>query len=365
MKTTMRIGFVIPTMHRGGAERAMSIICNELSRKGHAIVLILTEDSEKINNELDEKITIVNASDESVGFVRKMPHYIANIRHAIVEYNLGIVVSFIVRTNVCSIIASRIAKVPVVVSERNDPYKIPGNRFAKFIRDIVYNFADGFVFQTKYARDYFKKRIVEKSTIILNPVTDEIDRVIMPDEKEKTIISVSRLFPQKNIPMLIKAFDKIQNLIPEYSLHIYGIGPEEGDLRNMIEKLQLSDRVFLDGMAYDIVQRIANANVFVLTSNFEGLSNALIEAMCVGTCCIATDSPTFGNRELIEDGVNGFIIPMDGIDQLAERLLKTIIDEELNRELSQKAMELRNKVNGNMISGLWEAYLSEIYRERG
>lgn len=361
----MRIGFVIPTMYRGGAERAMSIICNELSRKGHTVVLMLTEDALDIHNKLDEKILVIDVSDGSASFIRKMPHHILNIKNVIEEYKIEIVVSFIVRANVCSIIASKMAGIPVVVSERNDPYTIPGNRFAKLLRDVVYNFADGFVFQTEYARDYFAKNIRKKSTIILNPVTDEIDSINLCNEKENTIISVSRLFPQKNLQMLIKAFDKIKILVPEYSLHIYGVGPEEEKLREMIETLHLGDRVFLDGMAYDVVQKVANAKVFALTSNFEGLSNALIEAMCVGTCCIATDSPTYGNRDLIENGVNGFIIPMNNSDCLAEVLLTAIKDEELNRNISRNALDLRNRVRSNVISDSWEMYLTDIYKNRG
>jgi glycosyltransferase involved in cell wall biosynthesis len=359
----MRLGFLIPSMCRGGAERVMSILCTKLAERGHEITLMLTEDAVNIKNTLDDRVKIVDITDSHKKFFMRVPQYIKKIKKTILNEKLDVVISFIVRTNVCAIIACKQLKIPVIISERNDPYTIPGGFLQKKIRNFIYRYSNGFVFQTEYARNYFSKKIRSRSTIILNPVSDEVSNIIACNKKENLIISVSRLFPQKNLTMLINAFALIQNQIPDYRVEIYGVGPEEDILNKLIQENGLTDKVNLMGLADDVVLRVAKAKLFVLSSNFEGLSNALIEAMCVGTACIATDSPTYGNRELIRSGENGYLVPVNDTQQLSDKMLELILNEGLNKKFSKNAKKLLEVTNSNIIVDLWESYIITIYND--
>lgn len=357
----MNVGFLIPSMERGGAERAMSILCNQFAERGHNVFLMLSEDSSTINNPLSEYVTIVDVVDNHSFYGARIPRYIKKIKNTICKHKIDLVISFIVRTNVNAIIACRMLNVPVIVSERNDPYTIPNSKLSKIIRDFVYRFADGFVFQTEYAQHYFNDSIVKRSEIIVNPTSDEIKAIPDVNEKDKVIICVSRLAEQKNIILLINAFNKIKKFIPDYRLEIYGEGPDRGVLEQHIKTLSLQNKVFLMGLVKDVILRVSRAKTFVLSSNFEGLSNALLEALCVGTACVATDSPTYGNRALIKDGVNGFLVPVNDLDALAEKMLLVTENDELNARLSQQAKMLYKETNSKTIADKWELYIYKLF----
>ena len=237
--------------------------------------------------------------------------------------------SFITRTNIYSIIACKLAAVPIIVSERNNPYLIPGNSKLRTLRNFLYKYADGIVFQTSYAQNYYCGKISGKSSIIMNPITAYKKDLIPIKGRDNIIITACRLEPQKNVALLIKAFAKISSQIPDYNLHIYGRGSLRRDLENLINSFQLGGRVFLMGVDENVIDKVANAKIFVLSSDFEGLSNSLAEALSVGTACIATDSPTYGNRNLIVDGKSGFIVPVGEIDMLAEKILELVTNENL------------------------------------
>lgn len=320
----MNIAFVIPSMLRGGAERAMSILCNEFARKGDVVFLYLTEIADNVEYPLVDDVNLVDLTVNLEPYIRKIPIFIKKIKKRIKEDNIDVVVSFITRTNIYSIIACKLAAVPIIVSERNNPYLIPGNSKLRTLRNFLYKYADGIVFQTSYAQNYYCGKISGKSSIIMNPITAYKKDLIPIKGRDNIIITACRLEPQKNVALLIKAFAKISSQIPDYNLHIYGRGSLRRDLENLINSFQLGGRVFLMGVDENVIDKVANAKIFVLSSDFEGLSNSLAEALSVGTACIATDSPTYGNRNLIVDGKSGFIVPVGEIDMLAEKILELV-----------------------------------------
>lgn len=360
----MNLGFIIPTMYRGGAERAMSIVCNKMVERGHNVTLMLTEDATDRKNPLDERIEIVDLTNDINKYLLKIPRYVDDISKVIKDRKLDLVVSFIVRTNVSAILACKKAKIPVIVSERNDPYSIPADFTSRILRNVVYRYSDGFVFQTKYARDYFPKKIQDRSVIIMNPTSHEIAELPQSIKKEDVIISASRLEEQKNLPMLIEAFSRLEKEYPTYRVDIYGVGGHKDNIQKIINDKGLVHKIVLKGLVIDVIQRVASSNIFVLCSNFEGFSNALVEAMCAGTACIATDSPTYGNREIIEDGKNAFLIPVNDVDALTEKLKILMDNEKLRVEMGRNAKTLYDKTNSDVIADQWEKYIVEIYNRR-
>lgn len=358
----MNMGFFIPSMYRGGAERVMSVLCNEFTKRGNKVTLFLTENEDGICFILDEKIDVINIDSSKKCYIAKMWDYIKRLEKEIRDRDIGIVISFIVRTNISAIIACQHVRVPVIISERNNPYIVPANPKLRAIRDFVYRYADGTVFQTQYARDYFSERIKKHSRIIMNPMSEVIGDSVEFEHKDNIIISACRLEPQKNVPLLIEAFERIANEIPHYKLHIYGEGSKKDSIASIIRQKNLEDKVLLMGQSGEVINKVANAKIFVLSSDFEGLSNALMEAMCVGTACVATDSPTYGNRDIISDGYNGFLVPVGDAKALGNKILELAKSDELLKLFSERAKRLAEKTNRTKIVDDWEAYINKIIK---
>lgn len=357
----MNIAFVIPSMLRGGAERVMSILCNDLSSRGHNVILCLTENANDIMYPLVSRVSVVDMTYDKGCFAFKIPRYIGCLYRTFKEKKIDVVVSFITRTNIFSIIACKIAGIPVIVSERNNPSLVPANKKLRTVRDFLYNYSDGIVFQTKYARDYYSYNVQRKSIIIKNPC-ESPDTIMQYEKKENVIISACRLAPQKNVSLLIKAFSKIKDEIPDFNLHIYGDGPLKQDLERQIIEEGISDRAYIKGIEPDIIKIMAKSKIFALPSDYEGLSNSLTEAMCTGAACIATDSPTYGNRDIIKDKVSGVLVPVGNVDVFADNLKLIASNISFAKSLSNEAIKIRNQVCTDRIVTSWLSYIAEIIK---
>ena len=356
----MNVAFVIPSMLRGGAERAISILCNEFINGGHNVTLILTEKTERVCYPLNPDVNVVNISLEKGPFILRFLRQSQLFSRLLKEREIEIVISFITRTNLLSIITCKIAGVPIIISERNNPYIVPSSSIFRKVRDFFYRFADGVVFQTKYAKEYYCKSIQNKSTIIMNPISDITSYRVPFNSKINRIVTTCRLDPQKNVKMLIEAFSKIENRIPSFKLVIYGDGEQMDDLRNIVLNHGLDSRIVFMGQVSNALEEVSRSKIFVLSSNFEGLSNSVIEALCLGTACVVTDSPTYGNRDLINPGQNGYLTKVGDADDMAEKLLQIVENEDLCKQFSCEAQKLYNKVNSKMIYNSWLLFVNKV-----
>ncbi len=226
----------------------------------------------------------------------------------------------------------------------------------------MYKSANGYVFQTEYARDYYKKNGIKGiNTIIYNPVSNKVKN-ISKRKQDGVIITACRLEPQKNIPLLIKSFSRICDKFPDSTLDIYGEGSEFSSLQKMIFELKLEDRICLRGRTDKVIEKMAEASIFVLSSDYEGMPNALIEAMCVGTACIATDAPTYGCRELITDGVNGYICPVNDADVMSKCIEKLLGDPIVIRAFEKESVKIIEKVSQEKIIKQWSDFIKLVIK---
>jgi glycosyltransferase involved in cell wall biosynthesis len=249
-----------------------------------------------------------------------------------------------------------------IISERNDPEHFAGKKSIKIISRLLLRFAHGYIFQTKDARDSYGLRIAEKSKVIANPLFNLQDMPEYPfiGEREKMIVSVGRLNEQKNQKLLIDAFVEVHKIHPEYGLTIWGEGPERNKLEKIIRDYGLSESVFLPGTQKNLVNELYKKSVFVLCSDFEGMPNALMEAMALGLPCISTDCPCGGPRELIENGVNGLLISVGSKQQLIQAML-TVINCTIDvKSLCNKAFKIREKYSIDNICKEWMSALEEF-----
>ena len=255
-------------------------------------------------------------------------------------------------------------KIPIIVSDRNDPHKEYKSIINKILMNKFYKKADAFVFQTHEQLEYFNKSIQDKATIIYNPIKDDFLEDSEKTKYDKTIIAVGRLVPQKNHKMLITAFSKVVEKHSDYTLKIFGKGKLEEELKKHIKNMKLEDKVKLCGISNDIKSELNKSEIFVLASNYEGLPNCLIEAMALGLPVISTDCPCGGPKELIENEKNGILIPVNNKEKMSDAIIRLIEDKELQKSISIEATKIKEKLHPNKILSEWEEYIKFVLNKR-
>lgn len=357
----MKILFYINVLHNGGAERVISILANYFNKKGYQVVVV---NSYPVENEyyLDKEIRHIylNQSRVKGSFLARNIRQIIILRKIIKEFNPAFSISFMAEPNFRNIIATIGLKTKTILSVRNDPAREYYNFLLQYLSKFLFRLSDGIVFQTNDAMRFFSNKIHLKSKVIFNPVNDifftenEVINVI----KSNKIISVGRLESQKNFELLINAFSKICNS-SNLLLYIYGEGSERSKLQKLIDSLNLSNRVFLLGNVKDIVHCLKDARLFVLSSNYEGMPNALMEAITLGIPCISTDCPCGGPRELLD---KRFLVPIDDVDSLSK-----IMEDVTSNEILLQNMSSSNKIKSrtfkiDYIGQEWIEFMNEILK---
>ena len=196
--------------------------------------------------------------------------------------------------------------------------------------------------------------------MIPNPVFVKAEDYPKVKERRKAIVTVGRLHPQKNHKLLIDAFALVADQISDYTLEIYGDGELKDELQRHIDDLGLNNRVFLKGTSKEIHKLIYDAALFVLSSDYEGLPNTLLEAIALGIPSISTDCRPGGAREIIEDGINGRIVPIGSEKILATEILTVLSDTELTEKYSKNALISSRRFNTENIYNLWTDYILGI-----
>lgn len=350
-----KIIIVTRNMHGGGAERVIAQLANYFYDKGN-ICDIITINNEKVLYELNQQIKLTPIGEKSKNkLVDKILRY-SELRKIILQASPDIVLSMPEDIGIYVILALRGTKIPVYVSERNNPWVMPDVKITRILRKMMYPFARGIIFQTEMAKSFFSKSIQKKGIVLGNPVDDR--RIPQPfaGEREKVIVAAGRLDRQKNFPLLIRAFSMNAEKHPEYKLIIFGEGELKKELEELVEKLKLHDKVSLPGRKSDVLMKMRNAAMFVLSSDYEGLPNILIEAMCMGMPVISTDCPSGGPKQLIENEINGILVPVNDVEKMAQaidRMTNAIYAEKLGNE----AFKLRKKITSRQVFEEWESFL--------
>ena len=354
----MNITFVTPGMNYGGAERVISILSNQWVSMGHNVNLIIIGENPECVYTLDNAVKVHCIGGLSGKPVISHIKLIKKIKKCILDFKSDVVISFMNDSCAYSALALGHTKIPLFYSERNDPTRVNQRKIDKLYRKIVENKSKGIVFQTNGAKSYYKKSVQNKSMVILNPFDTQNLPEYNFDNREKTIVSVGRLQPQKNQALLIDAFALIAKDFPDYTLKIYGDGVLKEELQNQIAKAGLGNQVILMGAHKDVLNKINTSSLFVLSSDFEGLPNALIEAMCIGIPSVSTDCSPGGARELIEDGENGFVVPCNDAQALADAMKKVLSDNELARKFSVEGKKISNRMESKEIAEKWLDFIN-------
>lgn len=297
----MKLLFMIVNLEKGGAQRVMLNLCHALS-KDHTIDLLTLRDSE-IGYPIDGLNHIkLNGSEIKNRFIRFIFQR-KQVKTILNKDKYDLIISFLPETNFMNTSIQTYAK--KIINVRNDP-KVEYKGLYHLLMQYFYPKADVCVVQTQTIKEYFLPYL-DKVEVIPNPVS----RIIQYDVKRKPIVlNVGRYVPQKNQALLIQAFSEFHKEHHNYECHIVGQGPLKQELHDLISSLGCEDCIKLIEPRDEIFKIMQEAEIFVLSSNYEGYPNVLIEAMACGCASISTDCASGAPREIIQHEVNGLIIKM-------------------------------------------------------
>lgn len=355
----MKCLFVAPGMAFGGAERVCAILAREWAVSGVETCILVTKTEAEAMYPLPENTLLVSCKKEVQGAKIKQLALIRAIRKWCTAWKPDVVISFYNDLCALTALAVRGLNIPLLYSERNDPGRTNRRFMDRVYRKITELFADKVVFQTQGARKCYSGFVQKKSQVILNPLDASAFPVHDFGKERKEIVSVGRLEPQKNQKLLITAFAKLAKRHPEYRLVIYGTGSLQKALEQQIREAGLDGCVLLAGTRKNVQDAIRDAALFVMSSDYEGLPNALMEAMALGLPCLATDCTPGGARELIRHGQNGLLVPCGDVNALAAAMEKMITDREMAAILGKNAIELREKADSQRIANEWLAFIQQ------
>lgn len=348
----------------GGAERSMINVANGLVNMGNDVTIISLK-SNNVVYEIDKKINYIFIPDTKSIKINKQLSRLLNLKKQLKTIKPDVVISFWLQSAIFTAIISKFIRFKNIYSERGDPTDEEYRGLLGLLRNIFSKSIDGFVFQSAGAKACFPEAIQKKSIIIHNAViVGSIDHP-SPNKRRKVIVGVGRLHEQKNHKLLINSFAKVSAFFPEYTLEIYGEGPLKNRLLAQIERLGLKNKVVLKGATRLLHDEIKDASLFVLTSDYEGMPNALLEAMALGLPCISTDCKPGGVREIIEHGINGIIVNRNSTEELACAIQDLINNPDKAETLSRNAKEGSSLYSPQKIYDLWDDYIESVIEGTG
>lgn len=347
----MDVIFVVSALHGGGAERVIATLANYMADRGDDVTILMTAGDEVVY-QLNETVQLISIGQASGGNPLVQIKRLMTMRQYFKVHRQSHIVSFSTTINLFTIIASLGLKMDVIVSERNDP-----NRFHyKRLRDMIYALGGRFVFQTEEAADCFSKAIRERSCVIPNPIRTGLPEVYT-GEREKKIVAAGRLEPQKNHKLLLEAFAGFHKNYPEYTLHIYGKGKLEQELKTLASELHIESHVVWEGFRADVLERIRTYGMYVLSSDYEGISNSLMEAMALGLPCISTDCPIGGSRLCIQNEENGLLTQTGDREALQSAMEWIAQDSKRAEAMGQRAAGIRERFSEEKICEFWRSFI--------
>lgn len=356
-----KIIFCIDSLEKGGAQRVISVLSNEFCKENEVYIITLFKVDIEYN--FDDRIKVIQMDSNKkniFSYIRKIKY----MKKVINDIKPDIIISFLIKSSMFSSLGK--GRYKLIISDRNDPKEEYKRKLHFFCMKNTYKKANGFVFQTEDAKRYFE-RIFDFSKyyneIIFNPVDSKFENNVSSRERKNIIVSIGRLTAQKNFKLLIDSFYKIKDEIPQYNLKIYGKGELHDELERYIEYKGLKERVTLQGVSNNIQNVLLESKIYVLSSDYEGMPNTLVEAMTIGTPVIATDCPCGGPRMLIKNGENGLLVPVNESDALSRAILKLSQDEKMMEKFSVEGKKIIEYVRKDVIVEKWSNFIQTIIND--
>lgn len=359
----MKIAFYVNnSLSGGGAERVVANLANAFSENGYDVTVItstITHNEYTLNSSI--KRELLEEKNNYRNIILRALNRIYILRSILKKNNIKVLFAFLDGAVIYSVLATRFSNVKVVVSKRNDPRQYYKMFYQKFWIRTIYDLANAAVFQTPDARSWFNISIQKRSKIIYNPVRDEFyDKDYVPIINN--IVTFGRYVSQKNHHMLIDAMAIAIKKFPELKLSIFGSGKLKTELQNHIVNKGLTNNIILKENTLDVSSILRTAEIFVLSSDFEGAPNALMEAMAVGVPSISTDCPCGGPKMLLGDNENGCLVPVANVECMAEAICKLHIDKQRQMVYSQRSKIYAERFRINNVFREWQSIIDIALR---
>ncbi len=385
-----KVLMVMPVMKGGGAERVAALLLNEFHKNGYGCEFIITstKSDDIINRDLNPEITVTSIKDNeqkrnviskigrrllrifssvicksfevfkksvpaSFAYLSFVSEYSGEIKalREIFKNNPGAtIISFLQPSIPMTLLALRGLDNKVIVSERGNPERLMKKRYGYGFIEKYYQRADAVVFQTQDAKKIYPPAIAQKGTVIFNPIKDNLP-LPYTGEREKCITTFCRISRQKNLSVLVDAFAKFHEEAKDYRLKIIGETQNNDDLASLNEAITLAGQLgimeCIDFLPFDaqVHNQIIRDAIYANSSDYEGMSNAMLEAMAIGMPVVCTDCPIGGAAAVIRNGENGFLTEVGNSEEMCEAFRKIAGSRELSDKLSKNAAKIREELS--------------------
>lgn len=346
-------------LSQGGAGRVCANLSYALCNHFKSVILVAWN-NRPLFYKIDQRARLLSIEKE-VGSKNDLKR-LRWFRNFVKQEKPDLILSFMEPYNLRVLFSTIGLGIPTVVSERNEPHAVNKYWLMDQFEKLVYGLADGIVVQTPTIQRFFDGRLASRTRVLYNPVDLPLEMVgkALDTPKKKRIVSVARLIPQKKHDVLIRAFAKFCKNRPDYTLTIYGDGPSGDALQQLAMSSGIGDKVSFPGNIKDVHEAILDASMMCLVSSREGMSNAMIEAMCLGLPCICTK--VSGAVDLIRDGENGMLVDVGDMDGLAEKMKLLADDASLSYSIGHEAFVLFDILNKTKINEEWISYLNQFIK---
>lgn len=358
--------FITTSISYGGASKILCFIANSLHERGYDVNIAnlkTTGKNDTYNQEIRDEISVYDISS-SINDNSFLGRRFSRIQNIIKLYNLAkgkkvdVLIGFTILPNFMASLVGKLLGIPSIMSERGDPFRTFSTSHSDKFRKRIIEKCDGGVFQTDGAMGFYSDELKKKSIVIPNPIF--IDH-IPNNQKERSIISLGRLDNfQKRYDVMISAFKLFTERHPNIPLYIYGQGPDYEKIMKWCEEADIIEKVKFCGVTNDSLDTLSRFSIFLITSDFEGISNSLLEAMAVGLACVSTDHSPGGAKLLIQDHLNGLLVPCGDSQAIANALSEYVENNSLMESCGQEAKKVIERFSPVKIVDMWEDYINLV-----
>lgn len=391
--------FVIGHYKNGGVPMRATNLANELGRRGYRVTILVTKEiGKEIFFELQENVKLISLAkfveetrdnqkilDDRIKrekqlhnckrmryLSRYFPKWDRELAHRVRSIRIGELLRVYMLLNPDALYipfglayyeetfcAAEKLSCKIIYAERNAPeLEMPKDRDKASRLLKMLGQANGAVFQTRDEQRFYEKVINNNVVVIHNPIKNNLPKPYI-GERRKVIVNFCRVAPQKNLKLLIDSFAKLHKDHEDYLLEIYGNTVEDSEellcdeLKKYVLTLNLDRYVKILPPVADVHNKVRDCVMFVSSSDFEGLSNSMIEAMAIGLPCVCTNCLGGGAREVIENEKSGLIVPINDVDALYNGMKRMIEDVELARRCGENATRIRGEQSVEKIVDQW------------